>query len=309
MSALALGRLLRLSLAPSAVADVAAGLVFAGSGIWPAGPGPFWLMGSSLCVYHGAMALNDWHDREHDARTRPSRPIPSRAVRPATALALAATLLLLGPLLALLHSRDAGLWSAGLAALAIAYNLVGRGRWIGPILLSLCRAGNLGIGLFFAQGSFAASIPWQHALLPLALFALYVLRVSQLGRYEDGEDTDLRGARPKALVLSASVMLMLVALLPPFESSIHTLGARLVSIALAFPASLTLGRAAFSSRAWTRADVERSMGLALRRFLMFAAALAALAWRPPHFDALIVAALILAGYAVAASLRKVFPPS
>ncbi len=309
MTLRAIGKLLRLSLAPSAMADVAAGLVFASQGIWPAGPGPFWLMSSSLCVYHGAMALNDWHDREHDAHTRPSRPIPGGAVRPKTALALAVTLLILGPLLALLHSRDAGLWSAGLATVAISYDLVGRGRLSGPLLLALCRAGNLGLGLFFAQGSFAGSIPWQHALLPLALYALYVLRVSQLGRFEDGEDNDVRGARPKALVLSASIMLMLVALLPPFESSIHTLGARLVSIALAFPASLTLSRAAFTSRAWTRTDVERAMGLALRRFLMFAAALAALAWQPPHWDALIVAALILAGYAIAASLRKVFPPS
>ena len=107
------------------MADVAAGLVFASQGIWPAGAGPFWLMGSSLCVYHGAMALNDWHDREHDARTRPARPIPSGAVHPKLALVIAATLLLLGPLFALLHSRDAGLWSAGLATLAISYDLTG----------------------------------------------------------------------------------------------------------------------------------------------------------------------------------------
>ena len=89
---LALGRLLRLSLAPTALADVAAGTVL-GAMTWPDGLGPFQLMLASACVYHGAMALNDWADRAADARTRPGRPIPSGAIAPYTALALAVTLL------------------------------------------------------------------------------------------------------------------------------------------------------------------------------------------------------------------------
>ncbi len=306
---LALGRLLRLSLAPSALADVAAGIVFANQGHWPAGGGPFWLMASSLCVYHGAMALNDWHDREHDARTRPARPIPSGEVHAETALAIGATLLIVGPLLALMHSREAAFWSLGLAALALVYDLGGRGAWLGPLLLALCRAGNLGLGLFFASGAFASPSHNLSEILPIAMYALFVLRTSQLGRMEDGESGSSWPGQARALVLSVAMILLLVPLLPPFSSEVRSLSGRLVAIAIAWPASFTLAYASRKTREWSRSSIERMMGMCLRRLLVFSAALAALAWKPPAFDALIVAASILAGYAVSARLRKVFPPS
>src|SRR5882672_4413105 len=96
---LAYGRLLRLSLAPSAAADIAAGVVLA-SGLWPASGKPWLLMLASLCVYHGGMALNDWADRAADAQSRPTRPIPSGAISARVALVLALALLLTGPVLA-----------------------------------------------------------------------------------------------------------------------------------------------------------------------------------------------------------------
>ena len=304
----ALGKLLRLSLAPSVIADVAAGLVFASGGRWPSGAGPLWLMASSACVYHGALAINDWHDREHDARTRPSRPIPRGEVQPETALAIGASLLVIGPLLALLHSHEAAFWSFGLASLALIYDLIGRGPWIGPVLLALCRSGNLGLGLLFANGAFGTSVALPVALLPMAIYAVYVLRISQLGRMEDGEE-ELQLGRPAGLVLSAALMLALLPFLPPFSSAGHALGARFASAALALPAAITLARPALTRRLGTRQQIETAMGLALRRLSIFGAALAALAWHPPAFDAAIVAAAILAGYAVSARLRVVFPPS
>jgi len=305
----AIGRLLRLSLAPSALADVAAGIVFANAGVWPAGGGPFWLMASSACVYHGALALNDWRDREHDARTRPSRPIPSGAVAPGFALALGVSLLLCGPLLARQHSDAAALWSLVLGLLATFYDLAGRGAWLGPALLALCRSANLGLGLYFARPESAAPIEPAAALIPMALYAMYVLRVSQLGRLEDGEERVLNSQRARGLVMSAALMLVFVPLLPPFSAQGAPWVARGVSMALAWPAAFSLARCAFASRTWSRADVERAMGLALRRLLIFAAALAALAWRAPQLDALLVAAAILFGYAISAQLRRVFPPS
>jgi len=306
---LALGRLLRLSLFPSALADVAAGCVFASRGVWPAGHGPWFLMASSACVYHGAMALNDWHDRAHDARERPSRPIPSGKVGAGTALLVALVLLALGPALAWRQSPGAAGWSLGLAALAVLYDLGGRGAFLGPLLLALCRAGNLGLGLLFAQGAFAQSISPRAALLPMALYAFFVMRVSQLGRLEDGEDAGLRGARPKVFVLSAALVLASVAFLPPWDVRIHSMGARIASAVIALGAASGLLRLALARGEWTRADVERAMGACLRRLLAFTAALAALAWNPPARDALIVAALVLAGYAASAALRRVFPPS
>src|SRR5690606_29795536 len=78
--AAAFGRLIRVSLFPTAVADVLAGLLVGGGGAFPGVGATSALVGASLLVYHGGLALNDWADREHDARTRPDRPLPSRAI-------------------------------------------------------------------------------------------------------------------------------------------------------------------------------------------------------------------------------------
>jgi hypothetical protein len=141
------------------------------------------------------------------------------------------------------------------------------------------------------------------------LYALFVMRVSQLGRMEDGEDAGAPGGRPKALVFSAAITLVFLTMLPPVDLHADRIGGRLVCIAIALPAAFGLFRLAVSRIEWTRADIERAMGMCLRRLLPFSAAIAALAWRPPAFDALIVSGAILAGYGVSARLRKVFPPS
>lgn len=298
-------RLLRVSLAPSAVADVAAGLWLANHGVWPGGVGPWWLMASSAAIYHGAMALNDWRDREHDARTRPSRPIPSGAVAPGTALAIASALLICGPFLAWQHSGHAALWAAGLAATAIAYDLFGRTAWLGPRLLALCRAGNLAQGLLHSGGG---GFDPQLAALPLALYALYVFRVSQLGVMEDGAQA-LRPARARSLVLSSATMLALVPFCGPFEGETrHWLG-RAIAAGLCWPASLGLARAAWTGIEWSRERVEACVGMALRRLLVFTAGFTALTIAPDRPQAAIGCAAILSGFFVAAALRKAFPPS
>ena len=91
-----LGRLLRLSLLPSAVADVTVGMLLGGAGVWPEGVAPGLLVLSSLGIYHGSMALNDWADRHEDARLRPGRPLPSGALGAPLALWLGLGLLALG---------------------------------------------------------------------------------------------------------------------------------------------------------------------------------------------------------------------
>ncbi|MEW6582528.1 MAG: UbiA family prenyltransferase, partial [Actinomycetota bacterium] len=47
---------------------------------------------ASCLVYLGGMALNDWADREVDARERPHRPIPSGRIGAGAALGAAAGL-------------------------------------------------------------------------------------------------------------------------------------------------------------------------------------------------------------------------
>ena len=306
MKARALGQLTRLSLAPSAAADVAAGLVFGGGGAFPAGAGPWLLIAGSLAVYTGALALNDWADRERDARARPGRPIPAGAFSAGAALGLALGLMTLGVALAFAAGTASGLWMAALASCAAFYDLAGRGPLLGPALLGLCRAGNLGVGLCWSSGS---APPAAGLVLVAGLYGFYVVNASRLGRMEDRED-EVVPARARRLVVTAMLAFPLLALLTqlPLEG--------LPGPGLPLEAPLALAAAwglvaAARRRTWSPADVERAMGLLLRRLLAFDAVLALASARFPAagWDGVAVAAVILAGYPLAHRLRRAFPPS
>jgi len=316
---LAWGRLLRLSLAPSAAADVLCGstLAYGGSLHWTSATTR--LVAASLCVYHGGMALNDWADREHDRATRPDRPLPSGAVAASGALSLGLVLLALGPLLAWSAAPAAGYWMAGVAVLAAVYDLGGRGPWSGPLLLALCRAGNLGVGFALVSDS-----RWRPLGLAVGLaYGAYVFLASRLGRMEDREDARPLGSRPRRLLLGCAALLLLLPAIPPglsrgtVEPTSWVIGAVLV-----VGASYGVLRTAWTRRPWTPARVEEAMGRLLRRLLVFTAAACMLAtsWptEVPCFPAsvpatglpgILVGVAILAGYPAAHALRRVFPPS
>ncbi len=292
-------RLLRISLSPTAVADVLAGLVVAGGGLSP-WPRTLALVGSSLCVYHGGMALNDWADRKEDALVRPDRPIPSGRIGAGAALLAALALFVAGPLLASTISTSAGLWVAGVGLCAASYDLFGRGPWLGPGLLGLCRFGNFSIG-FVALGMGFGSV----GLLLLAplLYGLYVFLLSRLGRLEDGEQSSAGLATPRRLLVAMVATFLAVPLLPVEQA---TLWGRGVSAALVLGASWGLLQQARQLGSWSPAEIIPAMGCALRRMLVFSAALAALFTEPRSLHLVV---LILALYPVAWYLRKLSPPS
>lgn len=308
---LAYGRLLRLSLAPSALADIAAGVVL-GAGLWPAGPRPFVLMIASACVYHGGMALNDWADREADARARRPRPIASGAIAARTALALAIVLLAAGPLLAVWVAPRCGLVLGAVALCASFYDLAGRGPWRGPLLLALCRAGNLGAGLALAS----TILPFRTLLLaaPLA-YGSYVFLVSRLARLEDADPAagELRPALAVAamalMLLGIGVVAVLLGLLAPAPQTggyWWRIGQMSVGLALLGSLGLWLSLQELGMRTWRAADVQRVAGMGLRRLLVASASLALAA---STFDALLIALLILCGYPLSFGLRRLFPPT
>ena len=294
------GRLLRISLSATAVADVLAGLVVAGGGLLPVVP-TLTLVGASLCVYHGGMALNDWADRETDAKVRPDRPIPSGRISANTALAAALSLMIAGPCLAASVSSAAGLWVAGIALCAAAYDLFGRGAWLGPLLLGLCRAANLSIG-FLAQGEDLPepTAAWSAPLL----YGVYVFVLSRLGRFEDGEATAARRKTPSRLLQLLAAIFWVLPALPVVTAT--PLG-RAAALALGAAASVGLWREARRlSGEWKPHQVIPAMGCALRRMLIFSAALAVL---PGTLESASVAVLILGLYPMAWYLRRAFPPS
>src|SRR5262245_32284679 len=119
----AIGRLLRLSLAPTAAADIAAGAV-AGAGRWPSGSEPFLRLLASFSVYPGGTVLTDWRDRDEDRRLRPDRPIPSGRIPAPAALILGIALVAAGPLIALGASGACAAAMAGIALAALLYDLL-----------------------------------------------------------------------------------------------------------------------------------------------------------------------------------------
>jgi 4-hydroxybenzoate polyprenyltransferase len=293
------GRLLRVSLAPTAVADILCGSAISGA-TRDSAPLVGLLVVASLCVYHGGMALNDWADRDRDAKVRRERPIPAGAISARAALFTALAGLLLGPLVAATVSLSAGLWALGIASLAATYDLVGRGPWNGPLLLGLCRAGNLSLpamalGVDPSLAVLAACAP--------ALYGLYVFTLSRLGRLEDGEAGPLGDGVPGSWLLLLAGLLLLVPLVPVTNAS--WVG-RLVAGLLVLAAAPGLLKAARRDEPWTPTAVMEAMGSALRRMLVFTAALTCLANTPFAFAS---AGIIMLLYPAAWLLRGAFPPS
>lgn len=284
------GRLLRLSLAPTAAADVVAGAVLGGVGF---GRNVGVLVLASLCVYHGGMALNDWADRAEDARLRPDRPIPSGRVAAPTALAVAILLLAGGPALASLASLRSAAALGAVAVMAGAYDLGVRG----PTLLALCRGGNL------LAGFLVGSADPRRALVPVLVYAGYVAAVSSLARLEDADPEVIARAHP-ARPLRTAALLLLLAPVTAFPSG--PLWGAAAGIAIAALGASTLAAAARRRAAWNRAEIGRAVGLGLRRLLVFTSALTI---ARGTLEAAIVAGAILCGYPISYALRGIFPPT
>ena len=185
---LSLLRLVRVSLAPSLLADVAAGAALAG-GTTAATLSAAFLC--SLLLFVGGMALNARVDVEEDARTRPDRPLPSGALSRGTATALAIGGLLGAPLLGALcfeHRIAAGLWLGGMAIAIAAYHTpLRRLAIVGPALLGTIRGADLAWGAVAVAG---ASVPLGAVLGPALLYALYVFGASLVAHQEDREASD-----------------------------------------------------------------------------------------------------------------------
>ncbi len=304
MNAPAIPRLLRLSLAPTIVADIVVGVVVGAGGHWIEGPAPYLLLLASLGIFHGAMAVNDWADRAEDARSRPDRVLPSGAVSPTAALVTGLVLMAGGVALAFGAGPRPGIWMGVVAVTALAYDLAGRGPVLGPSLLGACRFGNLGAGLALAAWS-AGEQPEPATLAPALLYGAYVFTVSRLGRLEDREDQRPLGQRPSRFLIVAAVLLASVPLLGLALSGTGATGVMLSAV-LALGAAAALVKAARRSDPWTRAAVGASMGLALRRLSLFTAALALLLIDTGRASGL-AAVVALAGFALSVGFRRLLP--
>lgn len=139
-----LAELVRLPAALTVPGDAWSGTAHAGGG------GRAWAMpASSVLLYWSGMALNDWADRELDARERPERPIPSGRVPAPQALAVALGLGAGGlAVSALVGGPRALRVSAPLAGLVGLYDVVAKESALGPLVM----AGTRGLDVLLGAG-------------------------------------------------------------------------------------------------------------------------------------------------------------
>lgn len=306
--ALAVGKLIRLSLVPSALADAVCGVAL-GAGGWPA-PTALLALLVSACLFHGGMALNDWADRAEDTEFGRDRPLVHGHLTPSFALGLVVVLFAIGVTAAALVSWRAGVAAGAVAGCAAGYDLIGRGPVRGPALLAACRAGNLLTAAWIGAATLGSDLDLR-LFTPVALgYALYVFTLSRLGRMEDDTQHE-PGGRPRPLLVLLALLLG-AAPLVAFGARLFVTGAPpdtlawssfAVGAALAWHGARPLLAEARAREVWTRGEVMRAMGLVLRRLALFTCTVTFALGQP------LLGAAILLAYPLGARLRKVFPPS
>lgn len=177
----ALAELVRLPAVLSVPGDVLLGQAAADGRTRPARLAA--LCAASGCLYLGGMALNDWADREVDARERPHRPIPSGRVSAGTALGVAAGLTGAGLGVAAVGGGTRALAAAvPVAAAAWGYDLIGKDTRFAPY--SMAAARSLDVLLGAAGGSVGRALP------AAAVVGAHTAVVTGLSRHEvAGGDT------------------------------------------------------------------------------------------------------------------------
>lgn len=195
--------LLRPANVVTAVADVLAGFAVAGTSRIDGLP---WLMAAAACLYAGGIVLNDYFDRDLDARERPERPIPSGRVRADRAAALGVGLLVGGVAAASAVSATAAGVAGVLAAAVVLYDSWTKRRaFVGPLNMGLCRGLNLLLGMAAVPAALAGR--WPLALVPF----LYIVGVTTLSRGEvHGGDRSRAGFALVSLIIVLGGLVVLV---------------------------------------------------------------------------------------------------
>jgi hypothetical protein len=95
---------------------------------------------SMTAFYVGGMYLNDFFDREIDAKERPGRPIHAGDIGAATVSAIGFALLALGIALLVPFGVFTAAWGLALAAAIVLYDVWHKGNSVAPVVMGLCRA-------------------------------------------------------------------------------------------------------------------------------------------------------------------------
>jgi len=192
--------------------------------------------------YEGGMFLNDYFDRDIDARERPERPIPSLEIAPGTVAAIGWGLIAAGlVLLAFLGLQALGVGLL-LAAFIIAYDHHHKGNPFAPVLMGTCRA----LVYVIAAMALAGTLSGWLIIAAIALLA-YVAGLSYAAWQE-------RLDRPENLWPLALLAVPLVA-------AASTLQQGAIAIAIYLCLVGAVGRAIYLLMTRPRGGVPRAVGL------------------------------------------------
>lgn len=205
---IAWAQLLRVSSAPTLVADVWMVLLVSHSGPAPAGVAAL-ATAASLLLYLSGMALNDACDARVDAVERPERPIPSGRVTLLQAWRVGVGLMAAGVAASLwtawvMGRPDPAILACLLASIIVLYNGHPAGRRMALGLMPMCRVVNLMFVLSVAMDPGSADLwfakpMWGAILAGLFLYMLGVMRLSR--------DEAVGGHRNQILVAGAIMAL------------------------------------------------------------------------------------------------------
>src|SRR4051812_6898822 len=131
-------RLGRISNIPTVWTNMLAGSAIAGGDRNPGGIALIML--AMTAFYVGGMYLNDFFDREIDARDRPGRPIHAGEIGAGTVSSIGFGLLAIGVALMIPFGLAATVWGTLLAAAIILYDVWHKGNVLSPIVMGTCRA-------------------------------------------------------------------------------------------------------------------------------------------------------------------------
>jgi 4-hydroxybenzoate polyprenyltransferase len=182
-TALTLGRVSNL---PTVLTNSLTGLVLVGGAILSSNFAIV-LVAMSL-FYLGGMFLNDYFDRDIDARDRPERPIASGAVAASTVVWSGTAMLAVGIValaLAATMAPEASIWKAGMAGIGLAIAIVfydwrHKGNPVAPLIMGACR----GLIYFGCGLVFVANVSFELFAAALALLC-YVAGLTYAAKQEE----------------------------------------------------------------------------------------------------------------------------
>jgi 4-hydroxybenzoate polyprenyltransferase len=267
---IAWSRLLRLSNAPTAVADVWMGYAVTLGALSPSSPLGLATL-ASLAAYHGGMALNDAVDADADIAEGRDRPIAQGTVSKRAAYGVAYGLICVSLVAAVAlfaltrDSRIVGVHAALLLAV-VAYNSPLKRQMVGPVLMGLCRTLNVLLGVFAVPPHELSSVfDYERGTIPAILLGLYVVGVTVFARDER------RNAGRAHLLAGCSISALAIGLLAARDASDLL---RCVAVAVAGLIALR-GMVAGVLQATPR-NIGRGVGIAIQGIVVIDAVLAGL---------------------------------